>query len=58
MIRSELMLMDFINFMFAVLVLPLGMFGIYVGAKLIVGYSKEIKEIDKEKFEEKICLKK
>ncbi|WP_336584490.1 hypothetical protein [Bacillus albus] len=52
------MLMDFINFMFAVLVLPLGMFGIYVGAKLIVGYSKEIKEIDKEKFEEKICLKK
>ncbi|MES5930265.1 hypothetical protein QCI77_30715 [Bacillus cereus group sp. MG9] len=47
-------LVDFINFMFIVIALPLGMFGICVGIYAIVQDVKEIKEMDKEK----ICLKK
>lgn len=47
-------LVDFINFMFVVIALPLGVFGICVGVYAIVQDCKEIKKMDREK----ICLKK
>ncbi|MFU2033476.1 hypothetical protein ACM6Q8_27915 [Bacillus wiedmannii] len=47
-------LVDFINFMFILIVLPLGVFGICVGIYAFFQEWKEIKEMDKEK----ICLKK
>ncbi|MGG1725265.1 hypothetical protein [Bacillus paranthracis] len=47
-------LVDFINFMFIVVSLPLGVFLICVVVYAIVQECKEIKKMDREK----ICLKK
>lgn len=51
-------LVDFVFYMFPMIVIPLGVFAICVGIKAICRDISEIKEMDKEKHEEKICLKK
>lgn len=51
-------LVDFINIMFLIIAPPLGVFGICVGIYSFFQELKDIKKIDQEKVEEKICLKK
>ncbi|MDA2537382.1 hypothetical protein PDQ37_28490 [Bacillus cereus] len=52
-------LLDFyMGFIFPVIFISVGVFTICVGIKAIFKEISEIKEMDKEKHEEKICLKK